>query len=93
MKIIPEGLLRYEVASETDPDTTYTVELQAHNGIGQCSCPDWRCRHWPLIRDKQIFSSDEGRCKHIHSCRELLGQQLVDAHIRLENQKLKGQKK
>jgi len=56
--------MRFRVSSETHGDTEYLVDLLEHGGQGECTCPDWQCRCWPIIRD-----GGQARCKHISKVR------------------------
>jgi hypothetical protein len=78
------GLMMYEVTSESDPRTEpYHVDLTFYRGIGNCDCAQFQFRLEPhLVR--QPFHPDQYRCKHILACREFLGKQLVDTLIKSE---------
>ena len=38
---VPDGMLRYTCTSRKDPNKKYVQELDAYNGNGMCSCPDF----------------------------------------------------
>lgn len=57
--------LRYFVTSESNPRARYLVDLLANGGRGECSCRDFCCRCWPIVRE-----GGRATCKHVHACRE-----------------------
>lgn len=56
--------LRYRVHSEARPQNVYLVDLLANGGQGECTCKDWSCRCWPIVRE-----GGKARCKHITAAR------------------------
>lgn len=55
---------RYRVHSEAKPQNVYLVDLLANDGRGECSCRDWICRAWPIIRE-----GGKASCKHVTAAR------------------------
>ena len=47
---VSDGILRYKCKSRKTPGKEYTVELDAYNGNGICSCKDFSVRFEPLLK-------------------------------------------
>ncbi len=76
-----DGILRYQVEAGGGRDTdSYLVELDAFDGVGKCSCADFRCRKAPLIRAAAPNApQNKFRCRHILAVRERLLDQVISA--------------
>ena len=58
--------LRYHVESRSDPDHPHLVDLSSFKGYGQCSCKNWCCNVWPIVRDQtQPKRTPKSTCAHI----------------------------
>lgn len=85
VKITPlDGLTRFLVQSDVNPDAEYLVDLEAFHGNSGCSCPHFEFRLQPqLMLGKKAPASEPNiyRCRHIMACRELLGNELVNTIV------------
>lgn len=63
-----EFVLRFWVQSRTDAEHPHLVDLSEHEGFGQCSCKNWQCNVWPVIRDKAGPKySKSTTCRHVRA--------------------------
>lgn len=98
MKITPhDGLTRYMVQSDVNPDNEYLVDLSSYGGIGKCSCSHHTYRMAPELErpgaiKEGLKDPDRWRCKHIIACREMLGKDMVDTLTKRDNQQTKALK-
>ncbi len=75
--------LRYLVQSDSEDGVVYLADL----GEMRCSCRDWECRRWPLVREGNRGWS--AMCKHQRAALVVLG---LTARDRLwENEQQTGQ--
>lgn len=74
---------RYFVTSESNPRARYFVDLLEHEGRGSCSCKDWSCRCWPIVK-----AGGQAMCKHLRACREHFLNQILAAMAAKETQPL-----
>lgn len=73
-----DGPLRWIVPSSSKPGEVHLVELDAYEGNGRCSCPDFTCRHEPVLRETpKLGGVDKTRCKHIRKARNKLLDDLI----------------
>lgn len=82
---IEHELGRYQVTSETDGETVYTVDLDAYWGNGWCDCPNFRIyRETDLAKLNAAERRQHGpnACKHIRLARIVFGQELLATFIR-----------
>lgn len=63
--------LCYWVHSEAKPRNVYRVDLLAHGGFGECTCPWFRTRIWPALRDGEmtVDTSFPHPDKHVRAAR------------------------
>lgn len=92
-----DGLTRYLVRSDVNPQNEYLVDLDAYWGIGKCSCAHHTYRMAPELerpgmKSKALKIPDQFRCKHITLCRQLLGNELVNTLTRTNNETTKALK-
>lgn len=85
---IPGEPLRYRVASETNPEKKYLVELDANHNAGQCECTDWRMRIGPLQQD-DYQRKIRRRCKHLRAAMEFFSESILD----MVSEQVKAQRK
>ncbi len=91
MKVTPfDGLTRFMVQSDVNPDNEYLVELEHHAGCGKCSCDHFTYRLEPLLCTPEGLKESKTnpskfQCKHIRCCRRILGQELVDTLTKANN--------
>ena len=57
MTVTQTGRAQYSVSSASNPDPNL-VDLEAHGGVGECSCEDWKFRCYPNIRKSQILETE-----------------------------------
>lgn len=68
--IAHDSPLRWLVPSSSKPGEHHLVQLDGFGTNGKCSCPDFTCRHEPLLRqDPRLGGVDKTRCKHIRLVR------------------------
>lgn len=72
---------RYYVSSEAHPRNQYLVDLLDHEGVGCCSCRDWICRCWPIIKKGQ-----RAMCKHVKAARAHFLDHLLQTMAKAETQ-------
>lgn len=73
-----DGPLRWTIPSGSRPGDHHLIELDAYQGNGRCSCPDFTCRHEPdLRREPQLGGVDRTRCKHIRLVRDHFLDQII----------------
>ena len=66
-----EPPMRWLVPSGSQPGESHLVQLDAFGVNGRCSCPDFTCRHEPILRaDPTTGGIDRTRCKHIRLVRQ-----------------------
>lgn len=64
--------LRWLVPSTSKPGESHLVDLSGYDANGRCTCPDFTCRHEPILRgDPKLGGVDKMRCKHIRKVRGL----------------------
>lgn len=64
--------LRWLVPSVSRPGESHLVDLSGYDANGRCTCPDFTCRHEPILRtDPKLGGVDKMRCKHIRKVRGL----------------------
>jgi len=66
--------LRFFVASESDGETEYLVDLAELWGNGRCDCYHFRCRLEPRIKKHPGLAL---RCKHIIAARDHLADRVI----------------
>ena len=67
---IPFEPFRFHVASESEPAYPHLVDLEAFDGVGQCSCEDFVYRKQSRLERGERGA--EYRCGHILAAREFL---------------------
>ena len=70
-----DNALRYMVPSSKG-DSVYLVDLGAYGGNGMCDCPDFQCRHSPILKTG-AKPNDKLRCKHIRAARTHLTDRII----------------
>lgn len=79
-----EKMLVFKVESRSRPDQEHTVDISAHKGYGQCSCKNWDCKVWPVVRDQTARRlTKAATCAHV---RAVLGYILRKTHRSLIEQ-------
>lgn len=61
----------------------YLVDLTTHGGNGSCTCPHFRCRLEPKVKDGKDF-----RCKHIAGVRDFLADSIIERMVEYEAEKI-----
>lgn len=90
-----DATLRFQVQSRSEAHVTYLCELDAYNGTGRCSCPDFTIRKEPLLARRVTAEqaieqklvkipktgriSDALRCAHIIDSRDQLATYVIRA--------------
>ena len=72
MKLTQTGRGAYEVSSDSDP-IPHQVDLELHDGVGFCSCSDWKYRCYPNYKRAKALGEElfvprgKGKtlCKHV----------------------------
>lgn len=82
MTILPkDGWFTFMVVNDEGTDT-YTVDLVALDGNGQCDCANFRMVRAVNLESKQVEPrTDAARCKHIHACRQVAAEGILNALI------------
>jgi len=63
-----ESCIVFKVESRSTPDAYHTVDISSHQGYGQCSCKNWECNVWPVVRDKTARRlTKAARCSHLEA--------------------------
>ena len=63
-----EKCIVYKVESRTNPEFPHRVDISDHKGFGSCSCKNWWCKVWPLVKDKKVSRfSEKARCAHLEA--------------------------
>lgn len=73
MNIIVTGRLQFLVKGQ---ESTYMVDLEEYNLSGICSCPHFRCKIEPTIKEGEK-SKELMRCKHINAVRNFLLDEMI----------------
>jgi len=74
-----DGPLRWLVPSSSKPGEHHLVQLDAYGVNGCCTCPDFTCRHEPILKaDPRLGGVDKTRCKHIRKVRQAFIDRLID---------------
>lgn len=71
---------RYLCRSETEDETTYTVDLKDNEALGSCDCPQFRYRHFPRWKTVQQ-PYPAFMCKHILQLRQHVMTQILQHYI------------
>lgn len=66
MHVAPFERGRFLVQSESNPDSSYLVDLLEYRRMGQCSCVDFGSRIQPVWESGD--KPDKVNCKHIRRC-------------------------
>jgi hypothetical protein len=83
LRICCVGRGHYLCKSQKSPGTSYTVDLEAFDGLGSCNCLDFTQRRFP-IWEKVQANYDHLRCKHIRGIRTHFLDQIL-AHYAKSN--------
>jgi len=70
--------LRYLVQSDHEDGVVYLADL----GEMRCSCRDWECRRWPLVRAGN--RGWNGMCKHLRAALIVLGLTARDKMVEMQ---------
>jgi hypothetical protein len=77
------GRGHYLCKSQRSPTVRYTIDLEFHEGLGQCDCADFALRRFPIWKSVQA-NYDHLRCKHIRAIRNHFLDQIL-AHYAKTN--------
>lgn len=75
-KITRVGRGHYICQSRSRPSISYSIDLSANRGLGNCNCEDFTYRRYPEWK-KVRASYDHFRCRHIRAVRNHVMDQIV----------------
>lgn len=87
MRITRTGKGHYLAYSETIPGVAYSVDLTAHDFLGDCTCKDFEARKYPRwkLNPKRL---DAYRCKHIRRIRNYVLDLMME-HIKRQDEEIR----
>jgi hypothetical protein len=75
-KITRVGRGHYLCKSRSRPSVAYSIDLEAHRGLGSCQCEDFIYRRLPKWKKVQA-NYDHFRCRHIRAVRNHVLDQII----------------